>query len=176
MVSIEQVTSNAFRNFIETLPSIYSKRVYKNNLKLFMQYRGATEYELNKKNSKIYVDGANPSVIKSLKLQLGEDPDYDKVIARYKSQGWDWTKSMVVIPINFSTEHKAMLGHAKMMLEDGYISIDQKKHDKLITSLRTAVENEGVLDKEVTRYNDIFDAFRLALRFYSFKEVDKQYE
>jgi hypothetical protein len=37
-VSIEQVTSNAFRNFIETLPSIYSKRVYKNNLKLFMQY------------------------------------------------------------------------------------------------------------------------------------------
>jgi site-specific recombinase XerC len=27
------------------MPSIYSKRVYKNNLKLFMQYRGATEYE-----------------------------------------------------------------------------------------------------------------------------------
>jgi hypothetical protein len=98
-----------------------------------------TEYELNKKNSKIYVDGANPSVIKSLKLQLGEDPDYDKVIARYKSQGWDWTKSssMVVIPVNFSTDHRAMLGHAKMMLEDGHVSINQKKHDKLITSLRT---------------------------------------
>jgi uncharacterized protein (UPF0332 family) len=63
-----------------------------------------------------------------------------------------------------------MLGHAKMMLEKGYVSINQKKHDKLITSLRTAVENEGVLDKEVTSYDDIFDAFRLALRFYSFKE------
>ena len=35
--------------------------------------------------------------------------------------------------------------------------------DKLITSLRTAVENEGVLDKEVTGYDDIFDEFRLAL-------------
>jgi hypothetical protein len=32
-----------------------------------------------------YIDGANPSFIKSLKLQIGEDPDYDKVIARYRS-------------------------------------------------------------------------------------------
>jgi hypothetical protein len=44
-VSIEQITSNAFRNFIETLPSIHSKRVYKNNLKLFMQYKGVADYE-----------------------------------------------------------------------------------------------------------------------------------
>jgi hypothetical protein len=29
----------------------------------------------------VYVDGTNPSFIKSLKLQIGEDPDYDKVIA-----------------------------------------------------------------------------------------------
>lgn len=129
-----------------------------------------TEYELSKKNGKIYIDGANPSVIKSLKIELGEDSDYDKVIARYKSQGWDWTNNMVVIPVNFSTEHKAMLGHTKMLFEKGYVSINQKKHDKLITSLRTAVENEGMLDKEVTSYNDIFDAFRLALR-YSTNEI-----
>ena len=75
---------------------------------------------------------------------------------------------MIVIPVNFSTEHKAMLGHAKMMFEQGYVSINSK-HDKLITSLRTGVENEGVLDKEVTSYDDVFDAFRLAFRFYSFK-------
>lgn len=41
---------------------------------------------------------------------------------------------------------------------------------KLITSLRTAVDNDGVLDKESTSYNDIFDAFRLALKFYQFQE------
>ena len=76
-----------------------------------------SEFELSKKNGKIYVDGANPSFIKSLKIQLGEDPDYDKVIAYYKSQKWDWTKNMVVIPVNFSTEHKAMLGHVKMLFE-----------------------------------------------------------
>jgi hypothetical protein len=31
------------------------------------------------------------------------------------------------------------------------------------TALRTAVDNDGILDKEATSYNDIFDAFRLAL-------------
>jgi hypothetical protein len=36
---------------------------------------------------KVYIDGANPSFIKSLKLQIGEEPDYDKVIARYRSEG-----------------------------------------------------------------------------------------
>jgi hypothetical protein len=36
---------------------------------------------------KVYIDGANPSFIKSLKLQIGEDADYDKVIARYRSEG-----------------------------------------------------------------------------------------
>jgi hypothetical protein len=44
--------------------------------------------------------------------------------------------------------------------------------DKLITSLRTAVDNDGTLDKESTSYNDIFDAFRLALKFYYFREVE----
>ena len=71
---------------------------------------------------------------------------------------------MTVIPVSFNTEHKAMLGHAKMIFEKGYVSINQ---DKLITSLRTTVENEGILDKETTSYDDIFDAFRLSLRFYS---------
>ena len=145
------------------------------NEMLSIVWRLMTELELSKKNGKIYVDGANPSVIKSLKMQLGEDPDYDKVISRYKLQKLDWTNSMTVIPVNFSTEHKAMLSHCKMIFEKGYVSINPK-HDKLITSLRTAVENEGVLDKEVTSYDDIFDAFRLALRFYSFKEGNQQYE
>ena len=126
-----------------------------------------TEFELSKKNGKIYVDGANPSFIKSLKLQVGEDTDYDKKIAYYKAQKCDWTQNMIVIPVNFSTEHKAMLGHAKVIFEQGYISVNSK-HDKLITSLRTAVENEGNLDKDVTSYNDILDAFRLALKFYSY--------
>jgi hypothetical protein len=45
------------------------------------------------------------------------------------------------------------------------IAINPDRFDKLITALRTAVDNDGTLDKESTSYNDIFDAFRLALKF-----------
>jgi hypothetical protein len=123
----------------------------------------------------VYVDGANPSFIKSLKLQIGEEADYDKVIARYRSEGLgdgDATKDMRIVPVNFNKEHKAMLGHCKLLLEKngGHIAINPDKFETLITALRTAVDNDGTLDKESTSYNDIFDAFRLALKFYSFRD------
>jgi hypothetical protein len=44
------------------------------------------------------------------------------------------------------------------------VAINQR-HNKLITSLRTAVAEENILDKESTLYADIFDAYRLAVTF-----------
>jgi hypothetical protein len=71
---------------------------------------------------------------------------------------------MDVVPVNFSTEHKYMSGNCKMFLErDGRHIAINPKFDKIITSLRTAVENEGVLDKDATSYDGVFDAFRLAM-------------
>jgi hypothetical protein len=136
-------------------------------------------YDLTSKYDvdKVYIDGANPSFIKSLKLQIGEDADYDKVIATYRSEGLggDGTTDMKIVPVNFKSEHKAMLGHCKMILEDdrGKIAINPDKFDKLITSLRTAVDIDGTLDKEATSYNDIFDAFRLALKFYHYRDINE---
>ena len=49
---------------------------------------------------------------------------------------------MKVLPVNFATKHKEMLGHTKLLLERGYIAINPKFH-KLVTSLSTAVDNEG---------------------------------
>ena len=65
-----------------------------------------------------------------------------------------------------------MPGHCKMILEHDpkKIAINPDKFDKLITALRTAVDNDGTLDKEATSYNDIFDAFRLAFKFYHFED------
>jgi len=98
------------------------------------------------------------------------------VIARYKEEGFaveNALADMKVVPVNFNKEHKAMLGHCKMILEQDprKIAINPDRFDKLITSLRTAIDNDGTLDKESTSYNDIFDAFRLALKFYHFEEV-----
>ena len=72
-----------------------------------------SKYQLDK----VYIDGANPSFIKSLKLQIGEEADYDKVIARYKSERLvdNWGEYMKIVPVNFNKEHKAMLGHCKMI-------------------------------------------------------------
>ncbi len=79
---------------------------------------------------------------------------------------------MRIVPVNFNKEYKAMLGHCKMILEETdhrRIAINPV-FDKLVTALRTAVDADGMLDKESTSYNDIFDAFRLALKFYQFQE------
>ena len=51
----------------------------------------------------IYIDGANPSFIKSLKIMLGERSSYETV----PKEHWRYMK---VMPVNFATEHKGMLG------------------------------------------------------------------
>ena len=109
------------------------------------------------------------SFIKSLKLQIGEDADYMPEIHKAKQE--NRKPDMRIVPVNFNTEHKAMLGHCKMILEGegGRIAINPDRFDKLITALRT-MDNDGTLDKEATSYNDIFDAFRLALKLYHFRD------
>jgi hypothetical protein len=63
-----------------------------------------------------------------------------------------------------------MIAHCRNLMSSGLVTIYPKERfDKLITSLRTAVDNEGVLDKDATSYPDIFDAFRLAMKFYRFE-------
>jgi hypothetical protein len=56
-----------------------------------------------------------------------------------------------------------------MILEKGYLVINPK-FNKLITSLRIAVDNEGALDKESTTYDDILDALRLSLKNVKFEK------
>ena len=124
---------------------------------------------------RIYVDGANPSFIRSLKLIIGEREDYEKVIEQrrtFSTKLWqDIETMMTIVPVNFAKEHKDMIAHCRNLMSKGLVTIYPKERfDKLITSLRTAYDNEGVLDKEATSYPDIFDAFRLAMKFYRFQQ------
>jgi hypothetical protein len=60
-----------------------------------------------------------------------------------------------------SRECKEMLEYRK-----GHVAL-HPRHDKLITALRTTVENgEGVLNKEASSQDDCFDAFGLSLQFW----------
>jgi hypothetical protein len=88
----------------------------------------------------------------------GEDPDYD-----YK----DVTpETMEILPTNFATEHKQMLSHLYLMINEGYLAIPDK-YEKLIISLRTAQAKECSLDKEQTSYDDLLDGLRLSLKGYN---------
>jgi hypothetical protein len=120
---------------------------------------------------RVYIDGSNPSFIKSLKRMIGEDEHYEK----YTKDQMEWyarsTYSMKVFPVNFATKHKEMFGHTKLLLEKGYVAINPKFY-KLVTSLSTAVDNEGSLDKQLKSYSDLFDAFRLSLQNYYLRQED----
>ena len=111
--------------------------------------------------TKVLIDASAPSFIRALKLQWGERADYENV----PKQERDF---MRVEPVAFSVEHKHLLYHAKFMLENKYLQ-RHPSFDKLITSLRSAWARDGVLDKELTSFDDILDAFRLCLRPYKEK-------
>lgn len=116
--------------------------------------------------SKIFIDGANPSFIRSLKYAIDEETEYEYDVERSRKMKIPVWEYMDVIPIPFSTHHKDMLAHVKMLIEEEKLVAINPVFDKLLTSLRTSVDKEGTLDKEATSYNDIFDAFRLALYYY----------
>ena len=68
-------------------------------------------------------------------------------------------------PVNFSTEHRNMLSNLHAIISKNYLAIEEK-HDKLLTSLRTAYAEELNLKKEQNSYSDLLDGLRLALKAY----------
>lgn len=115
----------------------------------------------------------------SLKTRLGEDNNWPRIkqkMQEYQRLKWDLAKSMIVVPILFTTESKAyMSSHARRIIEDprGMIAIDPKFSD-LIIGLRSAVfDDRGQLDKEMTPHDDLLDAFQMVMTFFSFKQREK---
>jgi hypothetical protein len=131
------------------------------------------KHKVDDNNLTIYVDAANPEIWSSLKRMLNEPYSESYVfekLAYCKKNNFNSANFMKVIPIPFSTKGVRMLQHTKSLLEDqdNLIAID-KRFEKLLTTLRTAVANEYKLDKEQTSYHDILDALRLSLQLYERK-------
>jgi hypothetical protein len=128
------------------------------------------QHKVDDNNLTIYVDAANPEIWSSLKRMLNEPYSETYVFEKlsyYKKAGINPALYMKIIPLAFSINGAKMLQNTKSLLEDkdNLIAID-KRFDKLLTALRTAVANEYKLDKEQTSYHDILDAFRLSLQLY----------
>jgi len=111
-------------------------------------------------NTLFFVDGANRGAVNLMKVAFSESLDWDTKDVS--------PQLMKIIPVNFTTEHKAMLSHLHVLVNKGYLAIPSK-YEKLITSLRTAYANEYSLDKEQTSFSDSLDALRLSLKGYNIK-------
>ena len=124
--------------------------------------------------NKIIVDASRPDMIKALKIQIGEDPNYAEVIKRMKAQHMNHERLMKVLPLSFGiNQGREMLAHTKYVVENHDILI-HPSFDKLISALRTAqTKVDGGLDKPNTNYNDILDALRLALHYFPMSKERK---
>ncbi|MGB7661966.1 MAG: hypothetical protein WBL67_04440, partial [Nitrososphaeraceae archaeon] len=112
--------------------------------------------------TKIYVDGANPEVIRELKNRIGEYHDYygrlteEQVWALRSSNSWQ------IIPVNFRKRHREMLQWTYTLMSKRFIKIHPSLQ-QLIVSLRTAVvTDDWKLDKQQTSHVDTLDSFRPA--------------
>jgi hypothetical protein len=130
---------------------------------------------------KIYVDAANPEFITTLKELVGETTRWEYIQDKMlycKKHNLDLARYMNVIPVPFSVAAKDMLVHTKELLEyERPLIAINPSFTKLITSLRTAISDDlGKLSKEDTSYDNVLDAFRLALKGIKVikKETQKQ--
>ena len=58
--------------------------------------------------TKIYIDGANPSFIKNLKLKHSTKTlNIEKAIEYYNHTKCDWTLNIRVLPVSFAKENRA---------------------------------------------------------------------
>ena len=118
--------------------------------------------------TKIYVDGANPEVIRELKARIGEYHDYYGRLTEEQVWGLRSSNSWQIIPVNFQKRHREMLRWAYTLMSKRFIKIHPSLQN-LIVSLRTAtVSDEWKLDKQQTSHHDVLDSFRLALCNYEF--------
>ena len=111
-------------------------------------------------NTFFFIDGSNRAMVNLLKIKWQE------------SLTWEDKQSFGpntrIRPVSFNSEHRNMLSNLHAIITKSYLAIDEK-HDKLITSLRTAYAEELNLKKDVTSFDDLIDAASLSLKAWNFE-------
>jgi hypothetical protein len=109
---------------------------------LMLQY-GILENDSNK----VFIDGSQPGFIRSLKYQTNENPQYEQIIGKAKENNQEdqLYLYMNIVPVNFSTRHKQMLGNLKKYMDMERVAIHPQENKELFTELRIATANEDML-------------------------------
>lgn len=116
------------------------------------------------------IDSSAIPFIQSLKIQLGENPHYERVDREY----WRPSRNFKAVPIHYSLENKKkMLSNLYDLLSLRMLSIS-KDFRTVIASLHSANGREFVLNKEESAENDILDALAQAVYFMSDRTQQKR--
>ena len=106
-------------------------------------------------NIRFLIDGSNAGLTRQMKVVFCENPDYDPKDSSPQTQE--------IIPISLNSEHKQMLSHLYLMLNEG-LSAMHEKYQKLTISLRKAQAKEYSIDRQETSYDDLLDALRFKFK------------
>jgi hypothetical protein len=116
----------------------------------------------------VYVDSANPEVIRELKSRIGEYHDYYGGLTETQIWALRSSNSWQIIPVNSQKRHREMLEWTYTLMSKRFIKIHPTLQE-LIVSLRTAiVSDDWKLDKQQSSNNDQLDSLRLSLCNYEF--------
>jgi hypothetical protein len=114
--------------------------------------------------------------IHSLRAAIGLEHEYEKLLERARRQGFKNPRQIesilgMVQPRLFSaSENRKMLGHMKMMFDNGYVAVHPTAFPELVSSLRAAYSDDGdTLDKQHSTENDIFEALMISLYWWRLK-------
>jgi hypothetical protein len=113
--------------------------------------------------TRVFVDGANPEVIRELKRRIGEFENIQEYYTEEQIWQMRYGDNMQIIPVNFQKRHREMLQWTYTLMSKKLIQIHPSLQ-KLIVSLRTAIViDDWKLDKQQTSHDDMLDSFRLSL-------------
>jgi hypothetical protein len=113
--------------------------------------------------TRVYVDGANPEVIRELKRRIGEFENIQQYYTEEQIWQMRYGDNMQIVPVNFQKRHRKMLEWTYTLMSKRVIRI-LPSLQKLIVSLMTAVViDDWKLDKQQTSHDDILDSLRLSL-------------
>jgi hypothetical protein len=118
--------------------------------------------------TKVYVDSANPAVIRELKSRIGEHHDYYGRLTETQIWALRSCNSWQIMPVNSQKRHREMLEWTYTLMSKRFTKIHPSLQE-LIVSLRTAiVSDDWKLDKQQSSNNDQLDSLRLSLCNYEF--------
>jgi len=134
-------------------------------------------YQLNRNGNQVYCDAANPGFIRSLKIAIGEEAEYEQEIKRWKSENpyWKAEGTMNIIPIAFNVRGEPMLEKLKDFADKGLLAVNPDKFEDLMSDLRTARVQGRKLekDKAANQTMDLLDALRLSTEYYDLDTTKK---